>query len=64
MQQLARDEVSTLVDAPPDQVYALIADVTRTPEFSPEIRTAPAPSIWPGTAASYAAGYRWLEGDR
>ncbi|ROR91124.1 hypothetical protein EDD33_1985 [Nocardioides aurantiacus] len=24
---------------------------------------APAPSIWPGTAASYAAGYRWLEGD-
>lgn len=25
---------------------------------------APAPSIWPGTAASYAAGYRWLEGGR
>lgn len=25
---------------------------------------APAPSIWPGTAASHAAGYRWLEGDQ
>lgn len=25
---------------------------------------APAPSIWPGTAASHTAGYRWLEGDQ
>ncbi len=37
MQQLDRDEVSTVIAAPPKQVYDLVADVTRTPEFSPEI---------------------------
>jgi hypothetical protein len=37
MQTLDRDEVSTVVAAPPEDVYALVADVTRTPEFSPEI---------------------------
>jgi hypothetical protein len=37
MQTLDRDEVSTVVAAPPEDVYALVADVTRTPEFSPEV---------------------------
>jgi ligand-binding SRPBCC domain-containing protein len=37
MQTLDRDEVSTVVAAPPEMVYALVADVTRTPEFSPEV---------------------------
>jgi Polyketide cyclase / dehydrase and lipid transport len=37
MQTLDRDEVSTVVAAPPEHVYALVADVTRTPEFSPEV---------------------------
>jgi ligand-binding SRPBCC domain-containing protein len=37
MQTLDRDEVSTVVAAPPEEVYALVADVTRTPEFSPEV---------------------------
>ena len=37
MQTLDRDEVSTVVAAPPENVYALVADVTRTPEFSPEV---------------------------
>src|SRR5918993_1034186 len=37
MQTLDRDEVSTVVAAPPETVYALVADVTRTPEFSPEV---------------------------
>jgi hypothetical protein len=37
MQQLDRDEVSTLIHAPADDLYALIADVTRTPEFSPAV---------------------------
>ncbi len=37
MQTLDRDNVSAYVDARPDEVYALVADVTRTPEFSPEI---------------------------
>src|SRR5688500_15462664 len=37
MQTLDRDEVSTVVAAPPSAVYALVADVTRTPEFSPDV---------------------------
>jgi Polyketide cyclase / dehydrase and lipid transport len=37
MQTLDRDEVSTVVAAPPESVYALVADVTRMPEFSPEV---------------------------
>jgi hypothetical protein len=37
MQMLDRDEISTVVAAPPDEVYALVADVTRTPEFSPDL---------------------------
>lgn len=37
MQTLDRDEVSTVVAAAPDEVYELVADVTRTPEFSPDV---------------------------
>src|SRR5688500_9460498 len=37
MQTLDRDEIATTVTAPPGDVYALVADVTRMPEFSPEV---------------------------
>jgi hypothetical protein len=37
MQTLDRDEVSAVVAAPPETLYALVADVTRMPEFSPEV---------------------------
>jgi hypothetical protein len=37
MQSLDHDEVSIHIQATPADVYALIADVTRMPEFSPEI---------------------------
>ena len=37
MQTLDHDEVSLFMAAPPHIVYALIADVTRMPEFSPEL---------------------------
>jgi Polyketide cyclase / dehydrase and lipid transport len=37
MQSLDRDSVTIHIDAPPGEVYAIVADVTRTPEFSPEI---------------------------
>jgi hypothetical protein len=37
MQTLDHDHVVAYIEAPPDAVYALIADVTRTPELSPEI---------------------------
>lgn len=38
MQTLDRDELSIYVAAPPQAVYDVVSDVTRTPEYSPEIR--------------------------
>lgn len=37
MQKLDHDQVELYMEAKPETVYALIADVTRMPEFSPEI---------------------------
>jgi Polyketide cyclase / dehydrase and lipid transport len=37
MQTLDHDEVRLVMSAPPATVHTLIADVTRMPEFSPEI---------------------------
>jgi hypothetical protein len=37
MQTLDHDTVSVRMAAPADRIYELVADVTRTPEFSPEI---------------------------
>ena len=37
MQTLDHDSVSMHIEAPADEIYELVADVTRTPEFSPEI---------------------------
>jgi hypothetical protein len=37
IQNLDSDKVSLHMRARPEDVYALVADVTRTPEFSPEI---------------------------
>ena len=37
MQDLDHDSVSLHIAAPADEIYELVADVTRTPEFSPEI---------------------------
>ena len=37
IQDLDRDSVSLRMQARPEDVYALVADVTRMPEFSPEI---------------------------
>ena len=37
MQTLDRDQVELFVAASPERVYELVADVTRTPEFSPAI---------------------------
>lgn len=40
MQTLDQDELSIHIDAPPDAVYDLVSDVTRTPEYSPEVSEA------------------------
>jgi hypothetical protein len=37
IQALDQDSVSMRMNASPDDVYAIVSDVTRTPEFSPEI---------------------------
>lgn len=37
MQELDHDEVSIHIQACPEDVYDLVADVTRTPEFSPAL---------------------------
>jgi uncharacterized protein YndB with AHSA1/START domain len=55
MQTLDRDQVSMLIDAPAEAVYELVADVTRTPEFSPEIVRC----TWLDGAAGPAAGARF-----
>jgi uncharacterized protein YndB with AHSA1/START domain len=55
IQQLDHDCVSLHMDASPHDVYALVADVTRTPEFSPEIIEC----TWLGGATEAAAGARF-----
>jgi hypothetical protein len=55
MQTLDRDEVSTVVAASPETVYALVADVTRTPEFSPEVESC----TWLDGASGPAVGARF-----
>jgi polyketide cyclase/dehydrase/lipid transport protein len=37
VQTLDHDEVSTVVAAPPEVVYALVADVPRTAAYSPDV---------------------------
>jgi hypothetical protein len=55
MQTLDHDQVVLEIDAPPKVVYDLVADVTRTPEFSPEIRRC----TWLGGATGPAVGARF-----
>ena len=55
MQTLDRDEVSTVVAASPEKVYALVADVTRMPEFSPEVTSV----RWLDGATGPVAGARF-----
>src|SRR5215218_5595744 len=55
MQTLDRDEVSAVLAARPEDVYALVADVTRTPEFSPEVKSV----RWLDGATGPAVGARF-----
>ena len=55
MQTLDRDEVSIVVAAPPEAVYAVVADVTRTPELSPEVSSV----RWLDGATGPAVGARF-----
>ena len=55
MQTLDRDEVTAVVATRPEDVYALVADVTRMPEFSPEVVSC----RWLGNADGPAVGARF-----
>jgi hypothetical protein len=55
MQTLDLDEVDAFVPASPEAVYAVVADVTRTPELSPEI----ARCTWLDGATGPAVGVRF-----
>jgi hypothetical protein len=66
MQSIDRDQVSLHMDASPADVYALVADVTRMPEFSPEILSctwldgATGPAVGARFAArNQVAGFKW-----
>lgn len=54
-QILTTDTVERTIDASPETLYALVADVTRMPEFSPEIRRC----TWVGGATGPAVGARF-----
>lgn len=55
IQNLDHDQVSLRVEAPPEAVYAVVADVTRTPELSPEILEC----TWLDRATGPAVGARF-----
>lgn len=55
MQSLDHDTVEIVVAVPPEQVYDLVADVTRTPELSPEVVSA----RWLDDARGPAVGARF-----
>ncbi|WP_104167332.1 SRPBCC family protein [Arthrobacter sp. SX1312] len=60
MQTLDRDELSIHIEAPLEDVYEIVADVTRTPEYSPEV----ASCVWLGGAAGPALGARFKAQNR
>jgi hypothetical protein len=55
IQDLDHDSVSLHMRAHPESIYALVADVTRTPEFSPEL----VECRWLGGATGPAVGTRF-----
>lgn len=55
MQTLDADQITVHIDAPPHDVYTLVADVPRMPEFSPEILRC----VWADPAAGPIVGARF-----
>jgi hypothetical protein len=54
-QELTTDTVSRYIEASPEALYALISDVTRTPEYSPEV----VKCVWKKGATGPAVGARF-----
>ncbi|MFW5471541.1 SRPBCC family protein [Knoellia sp. CPCC 206435] len=55
MQQLDRDERSALMSATPEEVWAVVSDVTRAPDLSPEVSAC----RWLDGATEPAVGVRF-----
>lgn len=54
-QELSTDSVTRYIEAPPEALYGVVSDVTRTPELSPEIKKC----AWIGGATGPAVGARF-----
>lgn len=54
-QELTTDSVSRYIEATPESLYALVSDVTRTPEYSPEV----VKCVWKKGATGPAVGARF-----
>lgn len=54
-QELTTDAVERVIDAPPELLYDIVSDVTRTPELSPEILRC----TWVGGATGPVVGARF-----
>jgi len=54
-QELDTDRVERYIEAPPEALYDVIADVTRTPELSPELKSC----AWARGATGPAVGARF-----
>ena len=54
-QELTADTVSRYIEASPEALYALVSDVTRTPEYSPEV----VKCTWINGATGPAVGARF-----
>jgi hypothetical protein len=54
-QELTRDSVERYIDAAPETVYDIVSDVTRTPEYSPDIVKV----SWIGGATDPVVGARF-----
>lgn len=54
-QELTTDSVSRHIEASPEALYALVSDVTRTPEYSPEV----VKCTWKKGATGPAVGARF-----
>jgi len=56
MQKFDHDEVRTVVEAPPEAVWEVIADITRMPQLSPEV----VESRWLDGATEATVGARFV----
>ena len=59
-QELDTDRVERYIEAPPEALYDVIADVTRTPELSPELKSC----TWVRGATGPAVGARFRAWNR